>query len=1009
MQPSLLVDLPTLEQVLDRAFLIVTVDTLLVDVIALMGDAAKFIGADSHTSVRESVLVTEQRRLVGILTAHDVVRLMATRTDYLALPVSEVMVKPVITLPLSTAAPAVAALSLMHQQRIRHLPVVDEWEQPVGVITQDRLLQALDPVRWLEGLQALQGLVQKQTQWQATQDALEQRVAKRTAELVLANAYLRQRETQWQGLFDNALDAIAITDDTGQYIDANPSACALFGVPKANLLGLNVADFSAPELDFQQVWQHFLQQGFLSGEFRLYRQDGTIREVEFNAVAHFIPHRHLSILRDISDRKQIEADLRQSEARFRSVFENAGIGIVVASPPDFKATSSNRSFQQFLGYSAAELSYLDFTHFTHPDDLAQETLLVEECRIGNRNGYQIEKRFIRKDGQWVWGKLTTTILRDAAGELQRAIAMVEDINDRKHAEVTLQQQLVREQLIAEMTRSIRQTLDVNEVLQRTVDQVRQTLQTDRVVIFRFHPNWQGLIVTESVDPHWPSILSTTISDPCFSDRYIEPYRQGRISTISNLQAEEIEPCYVELLAHFQVQAHLVVPIRQGNQLWGLLIAHHCAHPRQWQHEEIELLRQLADQVGIAIYQSELYQQTRHELLERQRVQDALQESEERFRSLSTSAPVGILQMNADGICLYANARWQEMAGLKQVDCLGNGWMQTIHPEDQHLVGAARERLLQQHQEYAWEFRLLAPNQDIRWISAHAAPMRSTTSEIIGYVITQIDITERKQAEITLQEKQQLEAQFYRAQRLESLGTLASGMAHDLNNVFTPILVLSQLLEQKLPTLDTGSREILATLRGSARHGAELIQQILVFTRGTEGNPTLVQVSQLLLEIVKVIEKIFPKSIAICQNIALDLWLVEADSTQLHQVLMNLCVNARDAMPDGGTLTVAAENCYVHDRLARLNIDAQVGNYVLVTVADTGTGMTPELLDRIFDPFFTTKEVGKGTGLGLATVLGIVKRHKGFLQVSSQIGQGTLFKVYLPAHQPENINVSGVAE
>ncbi|MGI0485749.1 PAS domain S-box protein [Pantanalinema rosaneae CENA516] len=873
MQPSSRVDLPTLEQVLDRSPLIVQADTTLQAVIALMGEATNLTSEARDPRISSCVLVVEPSHLVGILTVHDVIRFMANRMDYTALPVSEVMTQPVIALPVATGSPALVALSLMRQHQIRHLPVIDELGNPVGLITQKSLLQAFDPIRWIEGLQSLQGLAQAQTQWQATQEELEQRVARRTAELVLANAYLRQRESQWQGLFDNALDAIAITDDAGYYTDVNPAACALLGVAREELIGLRVADFSDPALDFDQLWTAFLQSGQLSGEYRVYRRDGTVRDVEFNAVANFIPHRHLSILRDISDRKQ--------------------------------------------------------------------------------------------------------------------------------AEMALQQQLAREQLIAEITHSIRQTLDVNEVLQRTVDQVRHILQTDRVIIFRFRSNWQGEVVTESVDAPWTAILSTIISDPCFSDRYIEPYRQGRISTITNLHTEAIEPCYVELLAHFQVQANLVVPILHSDQLWGLLIAHHCASPRQWQPEEIELLRQLANQVGIAIYQSELYQQTRHELLERQRIQDALQESEERFRSLSTSAPIGILQMNADGICLYANARWQVMTGLQAADCLGNGWMQPIHPEDRPMIVAAWEKMLQQQQECACEFRVLTPQNQVRWIAAHAAPMRSTTGKIIGYVSTQIDITERKQAEVALEEKRQLEAQFYRAQRLESLGTLASGIAHDLNNVFTPILVLSQILTQKFSHLDPRSREILETIQGSARHGSELIQQILTFTRGTEGKCITVQVRQLLLETVKVIEQTFPKSIAIHPSIPpQDLWLIEADPTQVQQVVMNLCVNARDAMPDGGTLTISVENHYVHSRVARLNLDARVGNYVLITVADTGSGMSPELLDRIFDPFFTTKDPGRGTGLGLATVLGIVKKHGGFLQVFSQVGHGSQFKVYLPAQQPE---------
>jgi PAS domain S-box-containing protein len=246
------------------------------------------------------------------------------------------------------------------------------------------------------------------------------------------------------------------------------------------------------------------------------------------------------------------------------------------------------------------------------------------------------------------------------------------------------------------------------------------------------------------------------------------------------------------------------------------------------------------------------------------------------------------------------------------------------------------------------------------------------------------------------EKKHLEAQILRAQRLESLGTLASGIAHDLNNILTPILTTAQLLPLKLPDLDERGMQLLRLLEGSARRGADLVKQILSFARGVEGKRTVLQVGHLLWEVVKIAKSTFPKSIEIEADIPThELGTVLADATHLHQVFMNLCVNARDAMPDGGKLVITAENAFIDEGDAKKNLEAKVGHYLVVTISDTGVGMSPEVLDRIFEPFFTTKEVGKGTGLGLSTTLGIVKGYGGFITVSSEVNKGSEFKVYLP--------------
>ena len=244
------------------------------------------------------------------------------------------------------------------------------------------------------------------------------------------------------------------------------------------------------------------------------------------------------------------------------------------------------------------------------------------------------------------------------------------------------------------------------------------------------------------------------------------------------------------------------------------------------------------------------------------------------------------------------------------------------------------------------------------------------------------------------EKKQLETQVLRNQRLESIGTLAGGIAHDLNNVLAPILMSTQLLTLTTPT--ERNQRLLNTIEVNAKRGADLVKQVLSFARGIEGERTLLQARHLILETAKIAQETFPKTIEIYTDVPQALWTIAGDATQLYQVLMNLCVNARDAMPQGGTLKLIAENILLSSSNMPIHPDAQAGAHIMITVADTGMGIPANLLDRIFEPFFTTKEIGKGTGLGLSTVMGIVKSHGGFITTESQVNQGTTFKVYLPA-------------
>jgi len=372
--------------------------------------------------------------------------------------------------------------------------------------------------------------------------------------------------------------------------------------------------------------------------------------------------------------------------------------------------------------------------------------------------------------------------------------------------------------------------------------------------------------------------------------------------------------------------------------------------------------------------------------ERRQAEAALQESESALRSFFNTAPfmMGIVEMLPDDLLhLSANAASARFHGTDPEAMRGRRSSELGVPGQViarwlSQIQEAHRRQAPVQSEYSWATR----DRNCQ-VSVTVSELPGPTGQAPRFCYVAEDVTDKKQ----------LEQQFLRAQRLESIGTLASGIAHDLNNVLAPIIMSLKLFRPKLT--DPEDLELLLALDSSARRGADIVKQVTTFARGVEGDRQPVDLKRLVNELEKIARDTFPRSIQV--NVAVDQELGQTvgDSTQIYQVLMNLCVNARDAMPNGGSLTLAAENVILSEQNARLHPDAVPGCYVAVSVFDSGSGISPEIMPRIFDPFFTTKEVGKGTGLGLPTALTIVKSHRGFINVYSEMGRGTEFKVYLP--------------
>jgi two-component system cell cycle sensor histidine kinase/response regulator CckA len=351
-------------------------------------------------------------------------------------------------------------------------------------------------------------------------------------------------------------------------------------------------------------------------------------------------------------------------------------------------------------------------------------------------------------------------------------------------------------------------------------------------------------------------------------------------------------------------------------------------------------------------------------------------------ALIDKANDAIMVQDLDGHILYANASAERLYGWKFSELQGNGAATELTSPDSAATTTAHNDTLAMG-EWKGELRQQTRAGKLITVASRWTLIRDDAGQPKALLLINTDVTEKKQ----------LEEQFLRTQRMNTIGTLAGGMAHDLNNALAPILMGAQLLRRK--TSDSESQRMLEMMEAQTHRSADMVRQVLLFARGHDGEFEQLELGPLVKELEKMVRETFPRNIEIETYLPGDLWPVRGNPTQLHQVLLNLCVNARDAMQEGGRLSFVVDNVELTAGEAARIPEANAGQYVSLLVSDTGTGMTPEVKARMFEPFFTTKGEGRGTGIGLATVMRLVKGHGGFLTLESEPGQGTTFEVYLP--------------
>jgi PAS domain S-box-containing protein len=677
---------------------------------------------------------------------------------------------------------------------------------------------------------------------------------------------------------------------------------------------------------------------------------------------------------EIGEHQRTETALRRAEeatererARLQFIFDAVPVGISLnlfrpdgRRPVGRETHLVNDAHLRICGLTREQVGEEGiFRKITDPEDRQRQARLDEEVLAGKSDHYSLDKRYLRSDGQLVWVLFSFERRRYADGSCDDLVVVV-DITRRKQME---------------------------EALRRSEEKLAVTLQSigDAVLatdasgnVTRLNPVAEQLIGWTQAEAQGRPISEVFRI-------FNETTRQPAIVPVERVLATGI----IHGLAN-----HTVVVARDGTEH---PIADSAAPMRDKNGQVIGVVLVFRD-VTQERRAEQLLQESEHQLrvlnaeLER-RVEEraaALQESERLGRAALDALTAHVAILDEQGTIIATNQAWREFAaqGASSLVQAGPGanYLAVCVPATGQLLESApkivqgiRLVIAGQQKEFALEYECHLPKEK-RWF--HCRITRFPGAGAVRVVMAHENVTHMKL----------LERQQFRAQRMESLGTLAGGVAHDLNNALAPILLSTELIRTEYPN----ATEMIDLIAASAKRGADMVRQLLTFARGAEGTRISLQPRHLIREMESIIKGTFPKNIGLEIKYERTLPTVLGDATQLHQVLLNLCVNARDAMPNGGTLTVEAQPVNVDATFASSAPEAKLGRHLLLQVRDTGTGIPPEIMDRIFDPFFTTKTPDKGTGLGLSTVLGIVKSHGGFLKVYSHPGQGSTFSVYLPA-------------
>ena len=798
------------------------------------------------------------------------------------------------------------------------------------------------------------------------------------ANVVRLNTELKDA-LQWQRqIFEGSRDAVFLSDEEGRFVAVNQAATELTGFSREELLAMRIPDLhDEPDLAAYRVFQRRILDGErILSEAPVRRKDGHKVAVEFNNSLVVISGRRLmhTAGRDITERKRAEEALRASKEELQATFDLASVGVAHAEPRTGRLLRVNPKMCAITGYSAAELLTMSVSELTHPEDRDRDGKLFERVVLGEEPEYRIEKRYVRKDGSVAWVNVNMVVLRDDAGTPVRTVGIIEDITERTRFAQHVAMQAAIGRVLAEAA-----------TLAEAMPRILRALGEGEG--FAFAAWWEKdadtaalrCVNTWSAD----SALTAELEDQSralVAARGVgvpgKVWETGRVVHENRLGPGSPRAAAA---ARAGVPAAFGFPLLLRGEMAGVLEFFAAEIPEV----DATLIETLGGQIGL--------------YLERKRAEEA----SARFLA-GSPAVIYALRLTPDGFRIsWYSENIHSLTGYTHAEVQAGDpqhwWEQSIHPDDLPRVVAANRAVLDEgHATVEFRFR----RKDGSWLWVHDEKRvlfdsENRPSEVVG---SWMDVTARVR----------LEEQLRQAQKMEAIGQLAGGVAHDFNNLLTVISGNIDLLLSDSPA-DDPKRGPLTDIRAAGERAAGLTRQLLAFSRKQILEPKIVDVHEVVTGIERMLRRLIGEDVDLLTDLAADPSWVKVDPGQLEQVILNLAVNARDAMPRGGRLTIRTRNVDPSDPVDLEETADRLRPKVAISISDTGTGIASEVHAHLFEPFFTTKEVGKGTGLGLATAYGIVKQSGGDITVESEPGKGATFTVILPSQPaPRRRGGSGAA-
>lgn len=775
-------------------------------------------------------------------------------------------------------------------------------------------------------------------------------------------------------------EAIFLTDPEGIFTFVNPEFTRLYGYAAEEVLGKVTPQIlksgTMKQKEYENFWRAIGHREVVRKEFVNRRKDGSLLDIEaaVNPIVDEggITRGYLAIQRDITARRRQEEALLAAEEKFRGLVEQSLVGIYIIQNDRFQYI--NPTFADIFGYSQEEILALDSTlKVVDPADRSRVEHNIRKRIEGRVKSIRYQFRGIRKGGDRIDVEVNGTVTTFQGKPA--VIGTLLDVTQRKRAEKELQR----------VNRALETITECNQAMVRASGEKELLHEVCDIVVRRggYRLAWIGYaeaaggrrimpVARAGYDRGYVKSLALSAED---SDRGRGPagraLREGTPFAVQDVETDPSFRLWRSEAVKRRYGSVVGLPLMFKGRTLGVMVIY-AEERHAFDATEVHLLNELANDLSYGIV-------TMRTRSEHNRAMEKIREQAE-LLDIATDA---IIVRAVDGTVTYWNKGAERLYKWSSTEAMGKDLESLLKRDHEPGGGIALQTVLA---DGAWAGEMEQTTKDdvpvvveSRWTL-----VRNEAGKPESILIVNTDITAKKR----------LEAQFMRAQRMEGIGTLAGGIAHDLNNVLAPILMAIEILKTKYP--DEQSAQILATIEGSAVRGADMVKQVLTFARGIEGERIVLNPRHLVREMEKIGRETFPKSIHIVGDIPKESWMIRGDATQLHQVLLNLCVNARDAMPTGGTLRIGLEKAVLDAQYARMHPEAKPGQYVVLVVGDSGTGIPAENINKIFEPFFTTKAVGHGTGLGLSTVHTIVRSHGGFTNVYSEVEKGTTFRVYLPA-------------